>query len=81
MSQTHRVTGQYIKAMKMTKTLSLLLRVVTTVVATTIRPKEELVVAGALSTMKAAKIAGEETDADVNNHHIISRESWDNGDK
>ncbi|WZZ92375.1 hypothetical protein YC2023_120954 [Brassica napus] len=26
----------------------------------------------------AAKIAGEEVDTDVNNHHSIPRESWDN---
>ncbi|KAG2334656.1 hypothetical protein Bca4012_000143 [Brassica carinata] len=61
--------------MKKTKALSLLLLVVT-VLATTNRRSEELHRAGAQRTlMMTEKIAGEDVEADVNNHHIIPRES------
>lgn len=63
-----------------TKALALLLLVVT-VVAMTIRPPEELAaVGGGRRILTTEKIAGEDVDADVNNHHSIPRESWDNND-
>ncbi|CAF2118298.1 unnamed protein product [Brassica rapa subsp. trilocularis] len=65
--------------MKKTKSLSLLLLVVM-VVATTIRLPEELLVAGAQRILMAEKIAGEEVEADVNNHHSIPRGSWESND-
>lgn len=66
--------------MKNTKALSLLLLVVT-VFAMTNRRTEKLHVAGAQRTlMTTEKIAGENAEADVNNHHSIPRGSWDSND-
>ncbi|VVB13066.1 unnamed protein product [Arabis nemorensis] len=64
-----------------TKAFSLLLLVVMTVVATTIGPPEEVAtVGGGRRSLTTEKIAGEDVEADVNNHHSIPRESWDDND-
>lgn len=64
--------------MNKTKALSLLLLV--TVVATTVKQREELALARAQRILTTEKIAGEDVEADVNNHHSIPRESWDDND-
>ncbi|KFK24803.1 hypothetical protein AALP_AA8G027000 [Arabis alpina] len=62
-----------------TKALLLLLLVVTTVADTT-PPEEVARVGGRRRILTAEKIAGEDVEADVNNHHSIPRESWGNDD-
>ncbi|CAA7034028.1 unnamed protein product [Microthlaspi erraticum] len=66
--------------MKKTKALSLLLLLLIAVVTTTVKPPEELALDGAQRILTTEKIAGEDVEADVNNHHSIPRESWDDND-
>lgn len=58
--------------------LLLILLLAVTVVAMTIETPEELTVARAWRIITEKKIAGEVVEVDVNNHHSIPRESWDN---